>query len=352
MALQNSPLAISANDIRTELGESGAFSINSTTARALAQKTTNASQIAYNDFYGKSKNTAATGGTITTTGGFRYHTFKTSGTFSVTKVGTNTAVEILLVGGGGGGAGKRGAGGGGGGVKYLLGSMSIASYTITIGNGGARAPTSDIWGGSAASNGGSSTLYQGSTLIAVGGGGGGAGFFNYAGRDGYADNGNGGGSGSSDGYSAAPGNGNGSGTRGGRGGYGSNVGGGGGGGAGVAGADGGGGKGGNGSSTYSAWGAATSTGQNVSSTYYYGGGGGGGVGYFGLGGVGGFGGGAQGGTQTLAGYDKYGNPYYSLNVQDAVASMGGGGGGASDSAGWYGGNGGSGIVIIRYAYTP
>jgi hypothetical protein len=55
---------------------------------------------------------AATGGSVTTTGGYRIHTF-TSGntTFNMPYAGV---VEVLMVGGGGGGAGIGGGGGGGG----------------------------------------------------------------------------------------------------------------------------------------------------------------------------------------------------------------------------------------------
>ncbi len=99
-------------------------------------------------------------------------------------------------------------------------------------------------------------------------------------------------------------------------------------------------SGGNGTSTYTAWGAATSTGQMVSGVFYYAGGGSGGNwgGQSGAGvGVAGFGG---GGTANA----------------DASPNTGGGGGGANSngSSGFAlpGGNGGSGIIIIRYAGNP
>ena len=76
----------------------------------------------------------ATGGTITTAGNFRVHTFTASGTFQITN-GTGE-VEILMV-GGGGGAGSYSGGGGGGEVLSIQRSVNSASYVITIGAGGA-----------------------------------------------------------------------------------------------------------------------------------------------------------------------------------------------------------------------
>ena len=60
----------------------------------------------------------ATGGTITTDGDYKVHTFNSSGTFTVTTAGT-TGVEYLVVGGGGGekGSGQKGGGAKGGGKE-------------------------------------------------------------------------------------------------------------------------------------------------------------------------------------------------------------------------------------------
>jgi len=57
----------------------------------------------------------ATGGTITTDGSYRIHTFTSSGTFEVSE---GVACDVLIVAGGGGGGGSRGGGGGGGGLIY------------------------------------------------------------------------------------------------------------------------------------------------------------------------------------------------------------------------------------------
>lgn len=53
--------------------------------------------------------TAATGGSVTTDGDYKVHTFNSSGTFTVSEVGTNNTVEYLIIAGGGG----SGFGGGG-----------------------------------------------------------------------------------------------------------------------------------------------------------------------------------------------------------------------------------------------
>ena len=60
---------------------------------------------------------AATGGTITTDGDFKVHTFTSSGNFVVSSVEGLGEVKILLVGGGGGGGYVAGGGGGGGGAR-------------------------------------------------------------------------------------------------------------------------------------------------------------------------------------------------------------------------------------------
>ena len=56
--------------------------------------------------------TIATGGTITTDGDFRVHTFNSSGDLIITQIGTDPVADALLIAGGGGG-GVFGAGGAG-----------------------------------------------------------------------------------------------------------------------------------------------------------------------------------------------------------------------------------------------
>jgi hypothetical protein len=113
----------------------------------------------------------ATGGTITTVGSFKFHTFTyPGGTFTVTA--NPKTVQVLVVGGGGGGGGYyNGGGGGAGGAIYNSAfSVSITSYTVTVGNGGAGASGGNNPGINGTS-GGATTF---STLTGNGGGGGGA----------------------------------------------------------------------------------------------------------------------------------------------------------------------------------
>jgi len=86
----------------------------------------------------------ATGGTITTDGDYKVHTFTTGGTFTVTQVGSIGTIEILVVAGGAGGGGSWGAaaagGGGGGGAGGLIHNsgytVTATGYTVTVGLGG------------------------------------------------------------------------------------------------------------------------------------------------------------------------------------------------------------------------
>ena len=58
---------------------------------------------------------SATGGTVTTVGLYKVHTFFSNGSFVVTGSGT---AEVLVVAGGGGGGSDMGGGGGAGGLIY------------------------------------------------------------------------------------------------------------------------------------------------------------------------------------------------------------------------------------------
>ena len=109
------------------------------------------------------------GGTITNSGGYRYHKFTSSGTFTNT---TSLSVDYLAVAGGaGGGRSGFGGGGGAGGLLQSTTSLTAQNYSIVIGAGG-----------SAYSNGANTT---GLGITAVGGGRG----------ETYASNGTDGGSG-------------------------------------------------------------------------------------------------------------------------------------------------------------
>jgi len=258
--------------------------------------------------------TFASGGVTSNDGTYRYHTFTSNGTLTVTTDGP--AEYVIVAGGGGGGAsnpGQLGAGAGGAG-GFVSGSLSLTgSYSITIGGGAGGGVTQ---GGGFPPTGGSKggTTLLGSSASAEGGGSGGA-----APSGGGGSGGSGGGAGRS---SSSAGSGNpGQGFPGGNGT--SATTGGGGGGAGESGNTDGGGEGGDGS--YSASAYANATGTGVSG--YYAGGGGGGAPTSGL--AGGLGGGGNGDPSGTNG----------------TANTGGGGGGGYSSPGQ---SGGSGIVIIRY----
>jgi hypothetical protein len=131
----------------------------------------------------------ATGGTITTDGDFKVHTFTASSTFTVTQLGDVGTVEYLVIAGGGGGAGTNWSGGGGaGGYRTATGfGVTETGYSITVGGSGAA--------GASFNRGASGTNSVFSSITSTGGGGGGAGDSNATEEVGRAG-GSGGGGGS------------------------------------------------------------------------------------------------------------------------------------------------------------
>jgi hypothetical protein len=256
----------------------------------------------------------ASGGDVTISGGYKVHTFRSSG---VLQVNTPGWAEALVVGGGGGG--QTGGGGAGGYVSRNL-LLPGGPITVAVGAGGAGNFGVNV----AASNGGDSSI--GGLAVAFGGGGA-AGFSN-SGLNSGRSGGSGGGAGGSDsgGNPGTPGAGtSGQGNAGGNAvALNTNQGRGGGGGAGAV--------GGNGSGTVSGAGGAGLT--WVDGVTRAGGGGGGANG--GTAGAGGSGGGGAGANQATG-------------TAGTVNTGGGGGGGLSDST-RPGAAGGSGIVIVRYPY--
>lgn len=243
----------------------------------------------------------ATGGTESSDGTYKYHTFTSSGTFTVNVA--SLSCDVLAISGGGGTSRATGGGGAGELVYFTSQTISSGAHTITIGAGGAADQTNalNIRGsnGSQTSWAGVATPAVGISPLAYGSGpwpaGGNAGNGNTGGAGGSAAGGGGGGQG---------GNGGASGSNGGSGGAGIN--------------------------TYSSWATTTSTGVSG----YYAGGGGGGANP-GNGGTAGSGGGGTGGGASVA-------------ATNGTANTGSGGGGGSNVSP-YGGNGGSGILIVRYA---
>ena len=300
---------------------------------------------------------AATGGTITTSGDFKIHTFTSSGCFQVTAAGNEAGsnkISYLVVAGGGGGAGNAGnfdgsAGAGAGGFREGKASndpysasplvapdgltASVATFPITVGAGGSGGSSGDpghggngnpsIFSTITSTGGGGGNFPTGvSPTAGAGGSGSGAAATGNPGGTAGAGNtppvsppqGNPGGNFTSDGQSAA----------------------GGGGGAGAA--------GGNApSKTVAGTGGAGAT-SSINASPVQRAGGGGGSAYPGnTGGNGGAGGGGNGGK----------SPNNSPPAGQAGTANTGGGGGATNATPGVaaaGGAGGSGVVILRYKF--
>jgi hypothetical protein len=298
---------------------------------------------------GTSPYVVASGGTESTVGDFKVHTFTGPGTFTVTAAGqpsgSNTVEYIVIGGGGSGGRGYYGGGGGAGGFRFasptlapatypakpLAGpaalSVPVAAYPIVVGAGGGAQPPSS-------KNPGSNSSF--STITSAGGGAGGnrnSPTPNKAGDDGASGGGHSNTPGNSSGNTppVAPPQGNNGG------GY---FGGGGGGATAVGASDDGAG------SPYGAAGGAGggfpnafgTSGESCGSFYYFSGGGGGGGNAPTSNLVAGVGGGGNGGECGGCGSGQAGT---------ANTGGGGGGGGGNESLA---GAGGSGIVIIRYKF--
>ena len=247
----------------------------------------------------------ATGGTVTTSGAYKIHTFTTSSTFTLTSNPLNKTFDVLVVAGGGsGGSNYNGfaGGGGGGGVLYNVNiALTLQSYSITVGGAGSNSVFGALYTALAGGKGGDDSPYTPSgTSGANGGCGGGGGIFTNSGN-----------------------------FIGGSGGTGS--------------------QGFNGAAGYGTWGGG------------YGGGGGGaggaGLGGYYSGGYSGGGGGGPGVLNSITGTDVY---YAGGGGGDASNGRGSGGvggggqgrttGGTANTGGGGGANasGGSGIIIIRY----
>ena len=262
----------------------------------------------------------------TSLGGYRTHTYTTTGTSGFTPAHSGL-VEVLVV--AGGGQGGNITGGGAGGLIYNTAYPVISGkqYAVTVGAGGSTSP------GSNAGQNGSNSVFG--LLTAIGGGGGagsGSGYSGFAGGSGGGGGGDNGTNGSAGGAVLTQGNPGGTSLT-----TGTNFGGGGGGGAG--------GPGNNAFTTNVAGYGGSGRLIDISGTpTWYAAGGGGGAyiisstGTRGLGGSGIGGNGGQNGTNATSG--------------TANTGSGGGGNGLNSSGNLQGspGNGGSGIVIVRYRY--
>ena len=100
--------------------------------------------------FGSGLLSSSSGGTITTSGSYRIHTFligQTGTNFTSSGAGT---VEYLIVagaGGGGWGASSYDGNGGGGAGGYLSGTTNISgtSYAVTVGNSGTAGTKKNFW---------------------------------------------------------------------------------------------------------------------------------------------------------------------------------------------------------------
>jgi len=314
---------------------------------------------------------SATGGTATTSGNYKIHTFNSSSNFvvaSLSAVSGNNTIDYLVVGGGGGAHNYNSGGAGAGGFRTSNATCMPApltsplatptgitataqTYPITVGAGGSASSLPGTAGTA-----GSNSVF--STITSAGGGVAGARGQNVAGGNGGSGGGGGGecggaaGSGNTPPVSPSQGNNGGTGQ-----GPGPDRGSGGGGGAGAVGTNaaphGIAGSGGIGS--YTSINPAAGTTGPVGSTRYFAGGGGGGTetapslgpGALGSSGTGGAGGGGRAGPGNTSG------PGAGVS---GTANTGGGAGGATrqncqGSPGYgVGGAGGSGVVILRYKY--
>ena len=291
----------------------------------------------------------ATGGTITTSGNCKIHTFTGPGTFQVCAVAAcaaNNVVSYMVVAGGGSGANGQpdrytSGGGGAGGVRETKSpvtpytaspldgystpgnriTVTAQNYPITVGAGGSAPP------GGTPSTGGSGASSTFSTITSAGGGRGGSNDAGFNGGSGGGGSGpHAGGSGNTPPVTPSQGStgGNGCGTWN----SGRNAGGGGGGAGGV---------GGNGSSPGQLGGpGGTGVETNIPGSPLK------------------VGGGGQGSTNDAvsptAPFSDFGGGYWPAPNANGSDNTGGGGSGGTYGGGQNGGAGGSGIVIIRYKF--
>ena len=280
----------------------------------------------------------ATGGTVSTSGAYRIHTFTSSGTFSVT--GTKN-IEVLIIAGAGGGGADNAGGGGAGGLRYYGSETpktpngnaiqaTTGNYSIIIGAGGRGGTISSGGNGAAAFsiNGSNSSAFG---FTSIGGGAGACSEGSAGSPPGSAGGSGGGGNGNSDNTQPfVPGSG--TSGQGNNGGTGAGGGGGGGGGAGSVGQ--------NGNVRGSQLGGEGGAGLQYSisgSAQFYAAGGGGGNENSNYN--------SQPRKNGIAGST---NTASNTRPSDGIANTGAGGGGGTHGSAVPTGQGGSGIVIIRY----
>ena len=293
----------------------------------------------------------ATGGTITTSGDFKIHTFTSTGSFCVSSGGGPVAlVDYMILGGAGGGGANHGGGGGAGGFRESknpsyapswtssplvsttsLGPIGIGAFPVTVGaggtkgvqpNGNATQGADSVFSTITSAGGGKGSVQSGSRTNMDGGSGGGGTYNNSS----CGPSLNTAGSGNTPPVSPPQGNPGGNGIP-----YPPGASGGGGGAseAGVAGVPGAAGRG----------GAGVDTSITASPVDYAGGGGGAATSY-----------GVSQGAGSPCGTGGSGSSGPGDAGDDGTTNKGGGGGGGYAAPGQPGGNGGSGVVILRYKF--
>ena len=149
---------------------------NVTAGRIVAIKVTN-SDGTTSEVVNETAVAAPTGGTVTTSGNFRIHTFTSSGTFTNTV--SNLVTQYLVIAGGGSG-GSYGAGGGAGGYRSSVpgqtsGGGGSAESTLTLSSGAKTvtvgAGATGVANGQGLSPNGNNSVFD--SITSVGGGGGG-----------------------------------------------------------------------------------------------------------------------------------------------------------------------------------
>ena len=187
LVINCSDISASGNDVRYSNNSTGAVIATDTSATTSGSNITstipsavyntavgtvikievlNGSGVLSSNSLTKTIHASPSGGTITSAGGYRYHTFS-SGTTNFVNTIANLSVQYLVVAGGGGGGGNQGGGGGGaGGYRTGSATLGTGNFQAVVGAGGNNGGNGNGGGGT---DGGNSSF---NGLTSTGGGGG------------------------------------------------------------------------------------------------------------------------------------------------------------------------------------
>jgi hypothetical protein len=174
--------ALQAGSLNTGLSISTSGSISGTTTddvdtvATFTIRVTDAAGLSADREFTTTVQALATGGTETTSGGYNYHTFGTSG--GTLTFNSSVSAEYLVVAGGGGNRSTAGGGGGAGGYIAETATFSPGVYSVTVGSGGSNynGANSSFNGNTAIGGGvGSANNESNATSGGSGGGNGGSG---------------------------------------------------------------------------------------------------------------------------------------------------------------------------------